>query len=331
MKKKIIIGVISAIVLLIIAMPYLRDYKAYNRVKNENTIASCEWYVEEFPDGMYLEEVLYFKVNLSNNAMPVLVEYLNKCPQGKHADEINSLCDQLWDNEIEKYINRDKNRESKDAVKFMTEMLQYMKSHRINTITIDINPTLNLKDYDEYDKKVRDYYESINDNRLSIEEGMISLKSNFTSSDNESLMDILTDGVQRSMNKMFTPDFITVISTEDLSSNEMPQLHFDYTISSQEYKEGGTTIPHIWTYKEHNGKILNYLIGISITFKAHFSIPGSTTTFDYSEKGEPAENISNVENINDGYRQMTAICFAQFSNKMSSNLGLKETYFQGEE
>lgn len=330
MKKKIIIGVVVAIVLLIIAMPYIKDYKAYSRVKSENTISSCDWYVEEFPDGRYLDEVLYLKVNLSDNDMPVLVEYLNKCPQGEHANEINSLCDQLWDNEIIKYTQRDKNRESAEAVAYMTEMLQYMKSHRINTIAIDINPTLKLKDYDEYDKEVRDFFELINDNSLSIEKGMISLKSNFTSSDNHSLMEILTDGVQRSMNKMFSPDFITVIP-QDISNGDMPQLHFDYTISSQEEKDGDTVFPHLWTYSDHNGRVLNYLVGISITFNAHFSIPGSSTTFDYSEKGEPASNINNVEDIRDGYRQMTAICFAQFSNKMSTNLGLKETYFQGEE
>ena len=42
-----------------------------------------------------------------------------------------------------------------EAVIYMDEMLQYMKSHRVNTIKIDINSTLRLKDYNEYDKKVR--------------------------------------------------------------------------------------------------------------------------------------------------------------------------------
>lgn len=372
MKRKIIIGVVTSIILLVVAMPYIKEYKIYSKAKNGNDVAlcddyinkypngryienileikeeiafkrvqedknsyTCDWYIEVCPDGKHLEDVRYLKIGYTdtflkdiNEYLHAINEYLHYFPNGKYASEVNEKCDSLWDAEIMKYNARDKNRESPEAVKFMSEMLQYMKERRINSVLLDVSSHLQLKDYNEYDSKVRDLLEATNDNIfLSLSSGMISLKSNFSEADISTLMQILSEGVQKSLDKMFTPGFITV---ENYSSQDLPKLHFDYTIKSQEERYGDVVIPHIWSY--HEGAVIkNYLIGISIFFKAHYSIPGSSTTFDYSEKGEPASNIDNVEDIRDGYRQMTAICFAQFSNKMAKNMGLKETYFQGEE
>ena len=338
MKWKI--GILAVIVgaLAIYNLPYFDEMRAFGKVEDERSVEKCDWYISEYPDGRHLDNVLFIKIGLLENDMPSIVEYLQKFPTGNHASEVNELCDKLWDAEITKYSQRDKSNESSSAVKYMTEMLQYMKEHRINAIAVDIKSTLNLKDYEEYDSKVRQFLEVINDDPLSIADGMISLKSNFTASDNATLIDILTSGVQKSINKMFTPDFITVVANSrggnsDIAntSSEMPHLNFDYTITSQEDRDGSIVIPHVWSYTNESGKILNYLVGITVNFHAHFTIPGSSTTFDYKEKGEPSDNINNVEDIKDGYRQMTQICFAQFSNKMSQNMGLAETYFQGTE
>ncbi len=334
------IGVLAVIVvaLAICNLPYFEEMRAFSKVEDEKSYELCEWYISKYPDGRHLDDVLYIEIQILENDMPTIYEYLTKFPNGAHASEVNSLCDKLWDAEISKYNKRDKSNESPAAVKYMSEMLQYMKTHRINTILVDVNSTLKLKDYDEYDSDVRKLLEAINDNAMSIEDGMISLKSNFTVTDNSILMEILTSGVQKSINKMFTPDFITVVTNADTESldeqndkSKMPHLNFEYTITSQEENWERVAMPHIWAYSDSNDKILNYLIGIAINFQAHFSIPGSSTTFDYKEKGEPSDNIKNVANIKDGYRQMTQICFAQFSNKMSENMGLSETYFQGDD
>ena len=373
MKKKIIIGVVVSIAILAIAVPFIKEYKTYNKAKNGNDISLCDEYINKYPDGRYVDEVLEIKENIAfdkvkeeedlytcgwyaevcpkgkrleevrylkieyskkitlghtNELLVAINEYLHDFPNGKYSREVNSTCDSLWDAEIMRYNSRHKKRESATAVKFMSEMLQYMKKNRINSILVDVSSHLQLKDYEEYDSRVREYLESTNDNKaLSLSAGMISLKSNFSQADVSALMQILSEGVQKSLDKMFTPGFISVVSS---SSKNLPKLHFDYTIKSQEERFGNVVIPHIWSY--HEGYVVrNYLIGISIFFKAHYSIPESSTTFDYSEKGEPANNINNVDNINDGYRRMTSMCFAQFSNKMARNMGLKETYFQGEE
>ncbi|MBO8458953.1 MAG: hypothetical protein IAA73_01255 [Bacteroidetes bacterium] len=45
---------------------------------------------------------------------------------------------------------------------------------------------------------------------------------------------------------------------------------------------------------------------------------------------ENENEIRGIEDIKDGYRQMTQVCFAKFSDKMSVNLGFEKTYFREE-
>ena len=328
MKWKIGIVSVSITAIVVYNLPYFREIRFFNKVEEAHNLVMCDRYISKYPDGKHLDDVMYIRIQILEHNMPSVTEYLEKFPSGKHVTEVNALCDILWDKEIERYNKRDKGNESKAAVKYMSEMLQYMKKHRINSILVDVNSTLKLKDYNEYDTDVRKLLEILNKDKISIADGMISLKSNFTSTDNTTLMDILISGVQKSVNKIFSPNFITVVSFSD-NKDRMPHLMFNYTITSQEISNGKVIIPHIWKYTNESGVTLNYLMGISVEFQAHFSIPESSTVFDYIEKSEPSDNINDVKNIRDGYRQMTQICFALFSNKMSKNLGLEETYFQG--
>lgn len=330
-KRNKIIAVIVAVIIgavVIYNLPYFKEKRAYDDVVSQNSITACDSYMADFPNGVHADDVMYLRAKLDAFHMPKMVEYLEKFPQGKYVQEINAYCDNIWDDEIAKYNMTDKNRKSPQAVAYFTEMLQYMKLHRINQIIVDVDPHVNLTDWSEYRQDVRDYMEYINEEKnMPLDKYMVSIHQNFTKDDQSTLTDILVDGVQNSLNKIFSKNFIT-IAKSDSAKRAMPKLNFNYIIESQDYiTDDGVHIPCIWTFHE-NGRTANYLIGISINFKAHFSLPDSNTTYDYSEIGEPEDDINNIQNIQDGYRIMTSICFAKFSNKMSKNLGLAETYFQ---
>ncbi len=331
-KRNKIIAIGAAViiaVLFIYNLPYFKEKRAYDDVVTQNTLTACNSYLIDYPDGAHADDVMYLRAKLDAFHMPFMVEYLQKFPAGKYAQEINGYCDQMWDEEISKYENSDKSRNNPQAVAYFSEMLQFMKQHRINQIIVDVNPQVNLTDWSEYRQDVRDYLESMNEEKNKpLDSYIVSIRDNFTKDDQSSLTDILVEGVQNSLNKIFSENFISITKSDSLK-NSMPKLTFDYSIESQEYvTDDGIRIPHIWTYVS-NGVTENYLIGIGIYFKAHFSLPHSNTTYDYSEKGEPEDDINNIEDIKDGYRIMTSICFAKFSNKMSNNLGLAEVYFQG--
>lgn len=330
-RKKLLMWIIPVAAFILFVMiynlPYFQEMRFYNEVVKERELSKCMDYINMYPDGKHLEEIVFLKVDLTKK-MGNVVEYLNGYPAGKYANEVNALCDSLWDNEIAKYEMRDKTGEAADAIKYMEEMLKYMKLNRINNIKVNIESKVNLKDYSTYDERVRKLLEIDTDDSLPLAENMISLKENFTNADQQTLKKILVEGLQKSLNKLFTPDFI-LVGTGAGKVNS-PNVNFVYNIQNQETDLGFCIMPEVWTYSE-NKVPKAYLLGISINFDATFLIPNSSVSYSYSERGNPESSISNIKNISDGYRRMTIMCFARFSNTMSDNLGLEEVYFRGEE
>jgi hypothetical protein len=219
-----------------------------------------------------------------------------------------------------------------------------MKAKRVNTVNLKINPSINLKDYSEYDDDTKTLLRIL----CTMEKSdidttkILSLKDNFTEQDRGTLVNILVEGVEKSFGRMFSSDFVAINKKSDDFDEDAPDLNINYEIKNQEIELGEAAIPNIWTYNEQvlpwaTGKIKNpfytigYILGIDVKFETQFTIPGSSTTYTYTEVGEPGKEIKNIKSISEGYRRMTQVCFAKFSNKMSDNLGLEETYFRGDD
>jgi hypothetical protein len=326
-NRIIALSLIGIVVLGIVIynLPICKEYRAY-----KSAIEDAVWsnYYTEYPNGRYYEKVLYDEI--SNTELPVrlIASYLEKFPSGEHATELEDRYNALWDAEIEKYKNRDKKGVAKDAVVYVEEMLNYMRNNRIHTIYLHNTSNILLKDYSEYDSEIRSVCNRVyNSTKLPFTlDNIISLRKNFNKGDQNTLAEILSNGVETSFGKMFSKEFISVETIKAKSQSGSPKLTFEYTISNQEING---CVPNIWTYTE-NDIPKAYLLGINVTFKARYTIPGSATTFEYKDNGEPEDDINGVENIQDGYRRMTQICFAKFSNKISKKMGLDETYFRGE-
>lgn len=318
----------------------LKDSMFYDLVQKSSEPAKCDDYRTSFPDGKHREEVLYRKAELlKGNVMEqfsAINEYLHAYPSGKYADKLSGLCDELWDEEIARYENRDKQAESAKAVKYMQEMLQYMKRERVNTICISVKPHLELKDYDEYSKDVRNLMEKNISWDTPFPQNLERPKSNFSQSNTEEFTSIIVDGVTKSMDRMFTPGFIKAVSDEK-AGTAVPTLTFDYTIKSQDMNYGGLRGPEIWEWRDTphlritKGRVQGYLQGIMVSFKAVFTLPGSATTYEYKEDGNPGESIKTISRNNSSktielkkaYKSMTSACFSNFSEKMAANMGLK--------
>lgn len=330
-RKRLIYGSVIVVIILAVViynLPYFKEMRCYTKVVDEPSMANCLDYYNQYPDGKHYEDVMYMEIELSSNVVKSLMNYLKKIPNGKHIQDVNKRLDNLWDIEIDNYEKRDKSKESPEAVKYMTKMLHYMKRNRINTIRLEVNPTDSLKDFDDYDERVQLLMKLLyKGETLPLEGNILSLKENFTEQDRDILMHILADGVQQSFNKMFSTDLISVVTSE--AEENSPVLSFNYQIKNRSNKNM-SELPNIWTYVS-NGKPTSYILAIDVKFDAKFSIPGSNVTYEYSEVGEPGEEIKGIQDIKDGYRQMTQICFAKFSNKMSENLGLEDVYFREKE
>lgn len=367
MKTRIIIFSIFAVwaIIIVCTYTYYRDYKAYRLVLEELDEHKCNWYLELFPNGSYVDSVLSLKdvivykafqekpdmtsayhyvescpngkhtedvwykmISFADNKLVSINDYLQRYPKGKYANVVNEMCDSLWDNEIEKYNQRDKRKESPKAVKYITEMLQYMKIHRITTVRLQINSDTRLKDFSEYTRRERILACGSESELSNVESKMVSIKDNFTSYDEKYLAQILIDGIKNNFSSFFSTDFVDVVYDDTKSYNKkFPLIVMSYTIKSQEDYGG---YPHIWEYSSSYSKYgmyitQNYLVGISISFNASFTIPGRQTKYEYCEKGNPLKAQFDVSSISDGYRKMTQYCFENFSQKLSENIGVKQT------
>ena len=347
-KKNAIItwSVIGAIILAIIIynLPYFKEMRFFNKIMEGHTVYDCESYYSKYPNGRYYEDVMNMELELAEQGegdkpVAVLTRYLHKFPDGKYAPQFNVKCDSLWDIEIAKYNQRDKSQESPEAVKFMTEMLAYMKAKRVNAVNLKINPTVHLKDYSEYDGNTKALLSLLYAmEKVNIDTTMIlSLKANFTEQDRSVLVDILAQGMEKSFGRMFSSDFVAINTNSNKFDETSPDITINYEIKNQEFEIVEQAMPEIWTYKEQNAILRNqyhikgYILGIDVKFDTTFTIPGSSTTYPFAEIGEPGKVISNIQSLSEGYRLMTQMCFAKFSNKMSDNLGLEEIDFRGDD
>ncbi|MBR4564111.1 MAG: hypothetical protein IKO26_06650 [Paludibacteraceae bacterium] len=337
-SKYILLGCIAAIIIAIIVynLPICQEYRDYKKVENTTSvyeyIEACDTYLEKYhTKGRHSGDVMYLKVQRTKYDVPVMADYLRSYPDHKHHEEVKQKYNARWDGEIAKYESRDSTKEDKEAVTYMTAMLKYMRDHYCNDVLVGVDLQTNLKEYTEYDEKVRLLLELLNSDPMKIEDGMVSIKDNFSTRNRNELKGILVEGLQKSFNRIFTPYFIRVTTEKSDNFITTPIVRFKCTINTQEDSSGDVIIPHVWVYEEGvTKKVLGYLMGISIYFNADFTIPESTITYTYAEQGSPEQDIQNIENITDGYLHMSAMCFAQFANKMVRNLGLKEIYFQGE-
>lgn len=329
-KNYYILGGLFAIILCVIIsnLPFVKEYRAYRDVVKSHTLSGCDSYLEQYgTTAKHSADVFYLKVKYSYYNMPVMADFLSTFPNDEHFTEIKKKYDSIWREEIAKYQNSDKLEYSPEAEKYMTELLTYLQNNYNNEVVVDVDIDLHLKEYSEYDESMRSLVEYFyKDEEMSITEGMVSLKNNFSTSNQVQLTSILVRGVQKSFDRIFTPNFIRVVASSN--SQKSPNLYFYCNIHTQENLLG---VPEIWIYQEVETKhILGYLMGISIDFAATFSIPNSDIVYDYKEIGEPENAIHGIQDIKSGYLQMSAMCFAEFSNKMSRNLGLKESYFTEE-
>lgn len=307
-------------------LPYFKEKRLYDEVVKERSVYKCNEYYEEYPSGRFYEDVMMLEVELTSTPLHLVTRYLKEFPNGKHVEKMREMYDGMWAVEFDKYENRDKTSESPEAVKFMTEMLHHMKDNMVNTVYLKVNPIISLKDYTEYDEKIRMLLELFYTNeKLPLKkENIVSLKDNFPKENRDALVDILSEGVKKSFSRMFAPEFVTVVTDVSEADKKSPVITFDYTIKNRN-EETDVEIPEIWTYTSNNVPT-SYILAIDVLFDAKFTIPGTSVTYSYSEVGEPGNEIKCIENINDGYKQMTAVCFAKFSDKMSENLGLDEVY-----
>lgn len=310
---------------------YLYNYPDGYFVDDIETIASdllqdistpeqCLLYLEKYPQGKYAEDIRNIELDLSPN-IELIKKFIEDYPNSRYSNEVNSLKNNLWDKEIARYlqISKQKSRDP-DAVRFFNSLLNYMKENNLYDIKLKVIPKIKLKDYSDYSELEKLYLDAIYTDP-PIRGNIIALKSNFSQGRIETLRNILKDGISSSFNKLFTPGFINISDNNNNGSNLA--IEISYEIQNEMYDYNDTiSFPNIWTYTEDD-RFSSYLLGISVDFDFNFVIPNTELSYRFVEHAEPSDNISNIDNIRDGYTKMTKQTFEQYVDKISNTFRLE--------
>lgn len=339
----VLAGLAGAVILWVVIynLPYFAEKRAYARTLEYPSIYTLNQYTahyhnpEHLPDVMYRKAMLLLKdpEQLQPGTTPVrkAIESLDSIvtlfPSHEFAAKSKVTIDSLWDAEIKRFLINNKNIEESRSLSTMYKMLQFMKENGIYDIGLKINSTVNLKEYNEFSKEVRDELDALSPMLPGVP--MLKIKEQFDTPTKESMEQQLIDELSRSINQLFTPGFFSLLPIEsgDTTHNDLPVINVDYTIKTQSETIGGFEIPGVWVWRQRNmysdiPSVKGYLVGIDMIFSSSLNFPGLEQPWSIKLTGAPEDNIENINGVSDGYRVMIRKCFEDFGNQLHALLGL---------
>ncbi len=134
--------------------------------KNRTTAKLCKDYLQKFPDGIYVEDVLFKQISLEDNDQlktGLLENYLQKFPNGKYIHRVNEMI-------LLAYSNRNKSKTDEDSnhVQDSNKLVASFKM-RDGILTVDGikggTPPYKLEFLDVENSNARSYAINIGENR----------------------------------------------------------------------------------------------------------------------------------------------------------------------
>ena len=305
-------------------------------------------YIQKYPDGQYIAEIrdlqddyLYECVVNNGNNLRDINNYFNTFPEGKHIAEVEAAYNSRWDNIDTQYNAVAKTNANSNDVKFIRDMLRYMRENRVHEIAINVDVNINVKDYSSYPKKVKDFVDhpffGYRYNGHSIESNIASVTSAFSPLYAQQIKSKIIDGVESKLSTIVFDEFIKVRTVDSSSApSNAPVLNVTCKIVNQQEYESllEAYIPKIWTHVRKSNfyihptnlnTFLGYLLGIAVDFEAKFSIPEQNKSRTYKFSGSPGSaDISNVNSSQDAYKVMASRCVNDFAEKYSRRIGMSQ-------
>ena len=347
-KKRNIKIVVSIVVIIIIGiiiynLPYFAEKRAYARTIETPSIETFDGYIanynnqEHLPDVLYRQAIFYlhgddvysYEKARERQCIEALDSLIKCFPNHELSKKANETIDSIWDNEISRYTQRNKNIQSSNSLSAMYEMLLYMKQNKIYDIRLNVTSDVDLKEYRDFPQNVRDFVEYIYPELK--ENPVLKIKDYFGTPDQESLENSLVNEFKKSVNALFTPEFFSIITSDEdnIAKANLPVIDLGYSIKSQVINMDGISLPNIWTYTSKMSGLPSLIsekniMGIEVAFDSRLSFPGQETPWEVSVKGAPEEDINDIDDISDGYRVMTRKCFDKFGEQLYILLGLSD-------
>ncbi len=334
----IFLGIVACLVIgiWVYNLPYFAEKRAFAELQEDFEIGylypgDVENYFNEFPDGAHAEDVMILAVEVNNadyefdSRIKAVHDYLGKYPEGRKAAEYRKFLDDLWVNGIAQYKSTVGDSPNQ-AQKFMIDMLEYMHTNKITQVYVFVHPELNLKeftDYPETTQQLLNYFhlEAFSDLKSKIK----PIKSELNESDVKGWASQIVNTLNSSAKRLFKTqiiDFIIVDQAEIPQDSKCPVIQLHYTVSNQESIIG---IPDVWIYSEteaysHKEEAKYAFLGIQMSFKAQFMIPGTNSQYTITAEGDPGSTV--IRNVTNPYTTMSGRCSKGFYDQVIADFGL---------
>jgi len=321
--KKIMIGVGALFLAFgLFYFTFLGEYLAYQKVVDAQTKEECQRYYNNYSDGRHIEDVRFIEIDNEPEITRVR-SFIGEFPNSTYFSRTVQIRDKLWEAEIERYEKQAASKKSsKKSVEFFRQLLLHLKNQNQDKVYVKYNGKTQLKDYEEYPKNIRNTMETF---YLDTKLPMLPLKENFTST--QELEYIITNGIGSSFSKIFTEGFVEVEEypyADNVIDKDSMIINIDYMIKNQVDKSS-PQYPNIWTYTKNDISTAN-LLGIDIDFVFDSKVPNTSVSYFFKTHSEPAESISGIEDIKDGYKMMSKSVFEKYADEVTERFGLEGTY-----
>jgi len=321
-KKQKGYSILLIFVLLVSYFSFFDDYFKYLEVKKNGTSDACKSYYSEFPNGYFTEDVKVIEIQDLRDIVLVR-DFFNDYPNSEYSTvELINL--EIWNDEIRRYdsIVESNDRFDRDAVVFFRELLTYMRDNNYSEIFVNLKGNVNVQNFDNYAYDIREAIDNVYkyDEGIKVTGNIVNITSNYDDGNINDYEQVIKQSILNSFESLLSDNFITLSTyNDDKSSVSDLVIEIDYIISNQEDLYDGKNYPSIWNYSV-NKKFESFLIGVSINFNFSFQLPNSD--YSFSLQTNALDNISDIQNISDGYRKMTEQNFQNFSDGILKRFGI---------
>lgn len=321
-KKQKHFSVLLIFVLLVSYFSFFDDYFKYLEVKKHGTSDACKSYYSEFPSGYFTEDVKVIEIQDLRDIVLVR-EFFNDYPNSEYSTvELINL--EIWNDEIRRYdsIVESNDRFDQDAVGFFRELLIYMRDNNYSEIFVNLKGTVMVNNFADYSKNIRKVIDDMSeylDGRITTG-NIANITSNYDDGDINHYEEIIIQSILNSFESLLSDNFISLSTYNDYNSSISDLvIEIDYIIENEEEVYEGNLYPAIWTYTIDKN-FESYIIGVSMKFDFSFQLPKSD--YSFSLQTNALDNISDIQNISDGYREMTEQNFQNFSDGILKRFGI---------
>lgn len=324
-KKKKQYSVLFIFVLLVSYFSFFDDYFKYLEVRKNGTSDSCKSYYSEFPNGYFTEDVKVIEIEDLRDIVLVR-EFFNEYPESEYSI-VKLINLEIWNDEIRRYdsIVTSNDKFDQDAVVFFKELLTYMRDNSYSEIFINLKGNVNVKNFESYSSNIvsllDEFYYATEYRKIS--SNIENISSNYDDGDINHYEQIIRQSLLSSFENLLSDNFISISTYDDYNSAISDLvIDIDYIIENEEELYEGNPYPIIWTYTIAK-KFESYIIAVSIKFDFSFKLPNSDYSFGLQTNA--LDNISDIQNISDGYREMTEQNFQNFSDGILKRFGIYTT------